>query len=153
MPGQADRLEARWPAAPTASGSRELLVVTVARPKTRQQCRLPSLTPEELVCGGTSGKRTTFPRSDVVALIVPRQPREWGGVIGASLVLAGGGGIIYGAVALAAVSVVGAVPLAVAGGLVALLGLVGEGFAVEDRGSESLLYLLPGATLQVKLRS
>jgi hypothetical protein len=121
-----------------------LVVVTLDRPNSRQGCRLDSYTPDELVCSRAHGRRRTYLRQQVAALILP----GYGGLqLGELIALHGGSGAaIWGTVVLAA-----SCPICAAATAFAAFGyLIGAAFVRGEDESDRLLYLAPCQQLSHK---
>ena len=125
----------------------KLLIVTLAQPNHRQNCAVRSLTATELMCKGPFDRTRIYKSSDIAALIVPgdldfkiRFVLAFNAALGAS---------IWGTVVLAATCP----GCAAATGIAALFFFCGSGAVlIGDDVPDSLLYLVPGETLRVKLR-
>jgi hypothetical protein len=142
---------AQWPA-DSGRNDTKLILVTPAHPSQRKACHVASFTADSIACKGHFGHTHLYRQSDLLAVIRPR-PNDpvLGNVIGV-LVFAGlGGGVITGAVLLASVSVVAAIPVAIVGAAIALdtvWFLAGD----DEPSHDTLLYLRENTTLQVHLR-
>jgi hypothetical protein len=139
-----------WPDSRTISPGQNLLVVSTAKPRIRQKCRVQSLDSDLLVCARRLGRNPVrFDRSSVSALIAPGyRPQVWlYDAVGAALA----GGSIYGAVVLTSISAlaaVGGIAMAVVITFDALW-ILGE--ANAEFGPDHVLYLKPGEQLLVPL--
>lgn len=127
----------------------KLFVVTIAHPKQKQTCRIQSFKEDQLVCSRSRGRAPIVYRAqDVAALITPGEHTN---VVAWFLGYVGvGAGAITGAVFLASVTIIGAVPVAIAGGFILLMAPL-TGMFADDDCPDTVLYLAPGQQLQVKL--
>jgi len=136
-----------WQAAlQTWSTFGKLVVVTVEQPNRRQSCHLQSFTPDELVCTRAKGRRRTYLRQQVTALILPGDGdiKPWLEALGSGE----SGAAIWGTILLA-----GTCPAcAAATAFVAFYSLIGIWVAhfADDLGPDRLLYLAPGQHLPRK---
>jgi hypothetical protein len=138
----------RWDyASLLAPSGRKILLITIAQPTHRIACRVKSSTVDHIACKDPFGVTHTYKSQDIAALITPgdKDVRIWFllGFNGASAAAA------WGTLVLSATCI----PCAVATAVVAfaLFGTCGA-FLMADGQPETLLYLAPGQTLQVKLR-
>jgi hypothetical protein len=126
---------------------KKFIVVTLAEPTHRNSCRVQSVTLDRLTCKRPFRKTRAYNSQQIAALITPGDKGLWrvlffgfNGGLGAA---------IWGTLILAPVCV----PCAVGTGVAAYF-FFGAAGVVLFSGFEpdSLLYLAPGQTLQVKLR-
>jgi hypothetical protein len=141
---------ANWEGSPAFAPGKKVFVVTIAKPRHRQSCRVENLSSAQLVCSRRLGRKPiVYRQQDVLALIDPgfhtRILPYFLGFVGA------GAGTITGAVFLASISVVAAVPVAIIGGLILLASPL-TAMAADGDTPEVLLYLAPGHQLPFALR-
>lgn len=121
---------------------KKIIVVTNAKKTTRHSCVVENVSAGKLICAGSAfHARKTFRVGDIAALIEPakRYPTwvlfsGWFGT---------GAGLITGACFLASVTVVGAIPVALLGGMFILTSPI-TAMASDDDVPERLLYVRSG---------
>ena len=123
----------------------KLFVVTLKDPTHSHSCRIRSFTADELHCKGLGAR--TYSSQEIAALIVPGDHDfRLRFVAGANAAL---GAAIWGTVVLAPVCI----PCAVGTAIGAFFAFSAAGAVfIGDGKPDSILYLAPGQTLQVKLR-
>lgn len=133
--------------------SRKLSLLTDSEPTQRRSCRMESVTVDALTCkGGLFSSSRVYKRGEVIALLEPPVHPDRGGLaVCMSVFLALGAGTVVGALFLASVTIIGAVPVAVIGGLLMFVSpmcAMGE----NNDTPESIYYLRQNTELPVKLK-
>jgi len=127
----------------------KLFITTMAQPTHRIACRVKSFTTDQLDCKGPFGITRIHKSKDLAAII---QPGYHASVPLCFLAVASAGAtLVTGAVFLASITVIGAVPVAIAGGILLLMAPLAAADATDGDDSDQLLYLAPGQQLCVKL--
>jgi len=134
-----------WNSLAEINPSGKVFVVTSADPMHRHTCRVESFTGEQLACKGLGNK--IYRMQEIAALIVPG---DFAARVGVGIGFTSAAAlVIWRTVVLAATCT----PCAVGVGIAAfMLVVIDLGMQAADPVEDSLLYLAPGQTLQVKLR-
>jgi hypothetical protein len=146
---QAQQADA-WPDAARNIKGSDVFLVTLAEPRRRQKCHVLTDDDGQIECSRHFGKKPTiYQRTGLLAVLRP--PFHDHSLLISLIPLSIGGGIIWGAVVLSSITIVGAVPVAMVGSVVVLIGLMAGTFQDPDQ-PEVVLYLKPGEALPFALR-
>lgn len=124
----------------------KLHVVLVSQPGRRQVCKLVSINEDAMLCGKDDAHAKRYARSDVAAVLTPGDHTNmWPYFLG---MLGAGAGILTAACFLASITIIGAIPLAVLGGLLVLASPL-MGMMADDDVAEEVLYQRANTLLSV----
>ena len=132
-----------------STSGKKLFVLTMANPTHRHTCRLQSFAADKLVCKGSFHKARVYKPQDIAALTISDDKHFKVRDLPELVVF----NALAGASTWGTIVLVPTCPLcAAATAFAAVVYLVLSNSTFPVDGPESLLYLAPGQTLQVKLR-